>query len=125
MTILRIDNVRSIRGWQDFETWTEQTTKPPKCAKKKPIDKKIFIFKVELLIFERLGLVCNCFLEHRDFDNPGSDDLMNGENELDEFRGLVGPEACRRTALGYAYNRLSVDTRSDTTVLYVNNIHRA
>ena len=42
---------------------------------------------------------------------------MNGENELDEFRGPVGPEACRRTALGYAYNRLSVNTRSDTTVL--------
>ena len=42
---------------------------------------------------------------------------MNGENDLDEFRGPVGPEACRRTALGYAYNRLSVNTRSDTTVL--------
>ena len=46
-------------------------------------------------------------------------DLMNGENDLDEFRGPVGPEACRRRALGYAYNRLSVNTRSDTTVLYI------
>ena len=45
---------------------------------------------------------------------------MNGENDLDEFRGPVGPEACRRTALGYAYNRLSVNTRSDTTVLYID-----
>ena len=26
---------------------------------------------------ERLGLVC--FLEQRDFDDPGIDDLMNGE----------------------------------------------
>ena len=44
---------------------------------------------------------------------------MNGENDLDEFRGPVGPEACRRRALGYAYNRSSVNTRSDTTVLYI------
>ena len=70
---------------------------------KKPFDKKSFIFKVELLIFERLGLVC--FLEHGDFDDPGSDDLMNGENDRDEFRGPVGPEACRKTAPGYAHGR--------------------
>ena len=88
MRILRTDNVRSIRGWLDFETWTDQTTKPRKCAKKNLFDKKSFIFKVELLIFERLGLVC--FLDHRDFDNPESDDLMNGENDRDEFRGPVG-----------------------------------
>ena len=50
MTILRTDNVRSIRGWPDFETWTDQTTKPRRCAKK-PFDKKSFIFKEELLIF--------------------------------------------------------------------------
>ena len=79
---------------------------------KKPFDihKKSFIFKVELLIFERLGLVC--FLEHRDFDDPGSDDLMNAESDRDEFQGPVGPEECRRTALGYAYNRLSVNPLS-------------
>ena len=71
--------------------------------KKKPFDKKSFIFNAELLIFERLGLVC--FLEHRDFDDPGSDDLMNGQNDRDEFRGPVGPEACRRTAPGYAHGR--------------------
>ena len=72
---------------------------------KKPFDKKSFIFKEELLIliFERLGWVC--FLEHRDIDDPGSDDLMNGENDRDEFRGPVGPEACRRTAPGYAHGR--------------------
>ena len=70
---------------------------------KKHFDKKSFIFKVELLIFERLGLVC--FLEHRDFDDPGSDDLMNEENDRDDFRGPVGSEACRRTAPGYAYGR--------------------
>ena len=66
--------------------------------------KKSFIFKVELLIFERLGLLC--FLEHRDFDDPRIDDLMNGpENDRDEFRGPVGQEACRRTAPGYAHGR--------------------
>ena len=70
---------------------------------KKPFDKKSFIFKVEWLIFERLGVVC--FLEHREFDDHGSDDLMNGENDRDEFRGPVGPEACRRTAPGYAHGR--------------------
>ena len=43
------------------------------------------------MIFQRLGLVC--FLEHRDFDDPGSDDLLNGENDRDEFRGPVGPVA--------------------------------
>ena len=37
MTILRTDDVRGIRGWLDFETWTDQTTKPRKCAKK-PFD---------------------------------------------------------------------------------------
>ena len=30
MTILRTDNVRSIRGRLDFETWTDQTTKKNK-----------------------------------------------------------------------------------------------
>ena len=35
---------------------------------------------------ERLGLVC--FLEQRNFDDPGIDDLMNGK-----FRGLVGTKA--------------------------------
>ena len=107
MTILRTDNVRSIRGWLDFETWTDQITKPRnsfQSVQKTPFDEKRFIqFKAELLIFERLCLVC--FLEHGDFDDPGSDDLMNGENDRDEFRGPVGQEACRRTAPGYAHGR--------------------
>ena len=79
-------------------------TKPQnhESVQKKSFDKKSFIFKVELLIFERLGLVC--FLEHREFDDPGSDDLMNGENDRDEFRGPVGPEPCGRPT-GYALGR--------------------
>ena len=39
--------------------------------------KKGFIFKVSSRVVEKLGLVC--FLEQRDFDYPGIDNLMNGE----------------------------------------------
>ena len=86
MTILRTDNVRSIRGWLDLK---RGRTKPQnhESVLKKPFDKKSFIFKVELLIFERLGLVC--FLEQRDFDDPGIDDLMN-RHTIPNFGDLSG-----------------------------------
>ena len=51
-----------------------------------------------------------CFLEHRDFDDPGTEDLIN------EFRGRVGPEACRRTAPGYAHGQ--VRTHGQTLLFY-------
>ena len=59
-------------------------------------------------VYESQGLVC--FLEHRDFDDPGTEDLIN------EFRGRVGPEACRRTAPGYAHGQ--VRTHGQTLLLY-------
>ena len=73
--------------WQrTVNTWMARfwNVDGPNHKTTKAFDKKSFIFKVELLIFERLGWVC--FLEHRDFDDPGSDDSMNGENDRDEFR---------------------------------------
>ena len=53
MTILRTDNVRSICGL----ILKRGRTKPQnhESVLKKPFDKKSFIFKVELLIFERQG----------------------------------------------------------------------
>ena len=58
-------------------------------------------------VYESQGLVC--FLEHRDFDDPGTEDLIN------EFRGRVGPEACR-TAPGYAHGQ--VRTHGQTLLFY-------
>ena len=52
---------------------------------------------------ERQGLVC--FLEPRDFDDPGSEELINESKNDSELRGPVGPEAYRRTAPGYAHGR--------------------
>ena len=55
-----------------------KATKPRKCAKKNILirnAKKRLHFQSRVV--ERLGLVC--FLEQRDFDDPGIDDLMNGE----------------------------------------------
>ena len=41
-TILRTDNVRPIRGRSDFETWTDQTTKPRKPRNHESVLKKHF-----------------------------------------------------------------------------------
>ena len=53
-------------------------TKPRKCAKRNILirnaKKRLHL---QSRVVERLGLVC--FLEQRDFDDPGIDDLMNGE----------------------------------------------
>ena len=77
--------------------------------------KKLFDFRKSLHVqrlgdvYESQGLVC--FLEHRDFDDPGTEDLIN------EFRGCVGPEACRRTAPGYAHGQ--VLTHGQTLLFYI------
>ena len=58
-----------------------------------------------------------CFLEHRDFDDPGSDDLMNGENDRDRISGtrrargmsedgaviLTRPIKCQHTVTHYCF----------------------
>ena len=57
---------------------TTKATKPRKYAKKNILlrnAKKRLHFQSRVV--ERLGLVC--FLEQRDFDDPGIDDVMNGE----------------------------------------------
>ena len=72
------------------------------CEKSCPISGKAYMFKEEL----SLGGVLRgriCFVEQRDFDNPGIEDLIN--EDCYEFRGLVKPEAYRRTAPGYAHGR--------------------
>ena len=82
-TILRTDNVRSIRGRSDFQrklgqtkTQNHETTKV--CSINILIRNAKKGFKeLQSRVVERLGLVC--FLKQRDFDDPGIDDLMNGE----------------------------------------------
>ena len=49
-TVIRPDNVRSIRGRSDFETWTDQTTKPRKPRNHESVQKKHFDKKLLLLL---------------------------------------------------------------------------
>ena len=95
------------RGRFDFETFFNQqileipTDRPIKvCEKNCPILGKAYMFKEEF--FERQELVC--FVEQRDFDDPGMEDLINAENHY-KFQGPVGPKACQRTAPRYAHAR--------------------
>ena len=95
-TILRTDNVRSIRGRSDFETWTDQTTKPRKPRNHEGVLKKTFwwemlkkgfIFKVELW----RGWVWFAFWNNVISTIPGST-IWWTENDS-KFRGLDGTEA--------------------------------
>ena len=75
---------QSIRGRLGFETcFTRQILEIPTDWPKKVSGKKLSDFRKNLHVqrlgevYESQGLVC--FLEHRDFDDPGSEDLINEE----------------------------------------------
>ena len=65
--------------------YRQTTVEPRKFAKKLSDIRKAYMFKVELYrklgwIFESQGLVC--FVEQRDFDDPGINDLIMNEERL-------------------------------------------
>ena len=109
-------NNRYLDDWILKLVLTRQILEIPKDRPKKdkncPILGKAYMFKERLLLgggFERQGLVC--FLEPRDFDDPGSKDLIN--EELSRTSGT-------RRARGMSEDGAEIRTRpikSDTTVL--------
>ena len=75
------------------------------------------MFKVEFwlsVIFERQGLVF--FVEQRDFDDPGIDDLINEEPSVITYFGDPSGKTCRRPAPGYAHGQ--VRTHGQTLLFY-------
>ena len=64
------------------------------------------------MIFERQGLVF--FVEQRDFDDPGIDDLIN--EEPSPISGTRRARQCRRPAPGYAHGL--VRTHGQTLLFY-------
>ena len=85
--------------------WPMQESLRKNC----PILGKLTCLKARWRLWES-GFGLLSILEHRDFDDPGTADLIN------EFRGRVGPEACRRTAPGYAHGQ--VRTHGQTLLFY-------
>ena len=77
------------------------------------------MFKVEFwlsVIFERQGLVF--FVEQRDFDDPGIDDLINEEPSLHQSSPISGTRRARHVGgRRRERTRPSANTRSNITVL--------
>ena len=94
-------------GWISKLVLPDRSSKYRQTDQRKSPKKKLSDYRKSFQrlgeVYESQGLVC--FLEHHDFDVPGSEDLINRLKNDFELRGPVGPEACQRTGPGYAHGR--------------------